>query len=180
MNLGTSTVDIQENLDTLSGAGGPAIQTDLGVIIASFINAALIIGALATLMYLVVGGLRWITAGGDKGKIEKARETILQGIIGLAVLASTWAVFLIVQYFFGINIGGLSGGNGGGSGNQICQVDQTSYFSGNYCTQGRTLMKCFGPYQGATSEAGYNHWEPCSCEQGSQYERTPPYNFGSC
>lgn len=179
---GQSTVDIQTNLDLLSNAGGPAIQTDLGIIVASFINAALIIGALATLMYLIIGGLRWITAGGDKGKVEKARETILQGVIGLAVLASSWALFLIVQYFFGIDIGVVTGGgrgNGGGGGGQICQVGQTGYYTGQYCSPGRTYMRCFGPGQGPTSQANYNHWEPCSCEQGESAQQSG-YDFSAC
>jgi hypothetical protein len=57
---------------------------------------------------MVLGGIFWITAGGDKGKIEEARERITGAVIGLAIVASSWAVFLLLNHFFGLS---LVGGN---------------------------------------------------------------------
>lgn len=75
------------------------------------------VGAVAAFLFIVLGGVLWITAGGDKGKVEQARERITQGIIGLAILAVSWAIALLVQRFLGLNIlGGASGGGGGGNG----------------------------------------------------------------
>lgn len=99
-----STVDIKSNLNSLPG-GSPNIQYDLGTIIASFLSLAILVGALLSLFFMVIAGINWVTAGGDTSKIGKARDKFIQSIIGLAVLASMWAVFLIVQYFFGINVG---------------------------------------------------------------------------
>lgn len=103
--LAQNTINIRENLDTLSGNGGPTVQYNLSTIISSFISVALLFGAIATLGYMVLAGLNWITAGGDTAKVQKARDKFIQSIVGLALLASTWAVFLVIQYFFGINIG---------------------------------------------------------------------------
>ena len=97
-----STVDIRSNLANTPGAQN--IQTDLGVIIGSFVGLAVLLAGIATLAYMVLGATKWVTAGGDKGKIEKAQSMITQSIIGLAVTASVYALFGIVQYFFGINI----------------------------------------------------------------------------
>lgn len=186
LSLGTSELNIRENLDTLAGSTGSAVQYDLGTIIGSFIGVALIVGALAALLYMVLAGIGWITAGGDTAKIGKARDRFIQSIVGLAVLAATWAVFLVVQYFFGINIGlvgrtgsGGSGGNGAGSG-QVCQVGArgSDGGSGGYCNNGgQAMMQCFGPGQGA-SQFSYNHWEPCYCNPAGT-ERSQ-YNFDSC
>lgn len=97
-----ATVDVRSNLKSVPGSAN--IQTDLGVIIGSFVGLAILIAGIATLGYMVLGGVKWVTAGGDKGKIEKAQSTIVQSIIGLAVTAAIYATFQIVQYFFGINI----------------------------------------------------------------------------
>lgn len=97
-----STVDIRGNLNSLDS--GPKIQTDLGTIITGFIGLAMVIGALATLMYMILGGIKWITAGGDKGKVEQAREMIMQGVIGLTVLVAAFALFGVVDWFFGLEI----------------------------------------------------------------------------
>ncbi len=94
-----ATVDIRGNL-----GGGVAGQTDLGVIVAGFLGAAIVIAALLSFGYLVLGGLAWVMSGGDKGKVESAQKKITQAIVGLALVAASYALFQIVQYFFGIQI----------------------------------------------------------------------------
>ena len=81
-----------------------AINQDLGTFVSNSFNGILLVAALATFLYMVWGGVEWITSGGEKGKIEEARGRITSGIVGLAIVASAWAVFLLVTYFFGINI----------------------------------------------------------------------------
>lgn len=81
-----------------------AINTDLGSFVSKSISAIILVAGLATFMYLVYGGVTWISSGGDKGKIEEARAKITNGIIGLAIVASAWAVYLLLDYFFGIGI----------------------------------------------------------------------------
>ncbi len=43
-------------------------------------------------------------SGGEKDKITEARDKITQAIVGLGVVASAWAIFKLVDYFFGIGI----------------------------------------------------------------------------
>lgn len=81
-----------------------AINTDLGSFVSKGFSAIILVAGLATFGYLVLGGINWITAGGDKGKLEEARNKITNGIIGLAIVASAWAVYLLLDYFFGIGI----------------------------------------------------------------------------
>jgi hypothetical protein len=97
-----ATVDIRGNLPSVPGSAN--VQTDLGIIVGSFVGTAIVLAALAALFFMVVGGVKWVTAGGDKGKIEKAQSAITQSIIGLAITASIYALFQVVQYFFGISI----------------------------------------------------------------------------
>lgn len=97
-----ATVDIRSNLGSVPG--GANIQTDLGVIIGSFVGLAILLAGIATLAYMVLGAVKWVSAGGDKGKIEKAQSMITQSVVGLGLTASIYALFGIVQYFFGINI----------------------------------------------------------------------------
>jgi len=94
-------------LDKLQGAGSPVKIFDLGHFISVIANTILLVAAAATFLYLVYGGLRWVLSSGDKGKAEEARNIITQAIIGLTVTASAFAIFALIQYFFGFNI--LSG-----------------------------------------------------------------------
>jgi hypothetical protein len=62
-----------------------------------------------------MGAISWITSGGDKGKIEDARNKITAAVIGILILASAWALFnLVVGIVFGggqILDGTVWGGN---------------------------------------------------------------------
>lgn len=84
--------------------------TDVGRLLSSAIGAALLLSALLVFGYLVMGGIQWITSGGDKGKTEAARNKITAALVGLAIVASSYAIMQIIAFFFGINIfgGGIS------------------------------------------------------------------------
>lgn len=79
-------------------------QGSFGILISKFLMVAMVIGALMLLLNLLWGGIQWIVSGGDKGKIEKARDKITQSVVGLIVLASTVAIFVMIQNFLGIEV----------------------------------------------------------------------------
>lgn len=81
-----------------------AINTDLGSFITRVFSAIIIVAGIATFLYLIYGGVQWIMSGGEKDKITEAKSKITQAMIGLAVVASAWAIYSLVDYFFGIGI----------------------------------------------------------------------------
>ncbi len=83
--------------------------TNLGKIISSVFAFLLIVAGLLAFAYLVIGGIQWITSGGDKAGLEAARNKIIHAIVGLIVVFSAWAITLLLQQFLGITIlGNLS------------------------------------------------------------------------
>lgn len=91
-------VNIQDRLcdasDTLTvdGSGTCAGTTGVGTtkinsIIETIVNLfSVIVGVIAVIM-IIWGGLRYITSGGESGKITTAKNTIIYAIIGLIVVA---------------------------------------------------------------------------------------------
>lgn len=79
--------------------------SDLGKLIQSLLTVTLGIVGLLVFVYLIWGGIEWITAGGDKGKTESARQKLTNAIIGLAIVAAAFAISSVLGSFFGINIG---------------------------------------------------------------------------
>lgn len=88
--------------DTAAASAGFRIQ-DLGLLFQRVLNLIMIIAALLVFGYMIWGGVQWITSGGDKGKTEEARNKITSAVIGLAVLAASYALFRVVLYFLGLN-----------------------------------------------------------------------------
>jgi hypothetical protein len=64
---------------------------------------AIIIGGIALFVMLVAGGIEYLTSGGDKTKIESAQKRITSAIIGVAIIASSFAIWKLALYFFGID-----------------------------------------------------------------------------
>lgn len=81
--------------------------TDIGKLINSGVGFVIIISGLLVFIFLVWGGIEWLTSGGDKGKVEAARNRIVNALIGIAIIAAAWALTRIIAYFFGVE-GGLS------------------------------------------------------------------------
>ena len=71
-------------------------------------QTALIVAILFVFAMLILGGYGWITAGGDKTKVEEARTRITNAIIGLAIIASAWALITVLAQFFGVDFTNIS------------------------------------------------------------------------
>jgi hypothetical protein len=71
------------------------------------ITFILVIAVIIALIYLIWGGIKWITSGGDKGNVETARNQIIAAIIGLIVAFLAWFIIgLVLQLFFGRDAAG--------------------------------------------------------------------------
>jgi hypothetical protein len=87
------------------GAGVPKeAGAGLAFYIANLWRTVVVVGGVAFLLYLVWGGMEWMLAGGDKGKVEQAQHKITGALIGLAILVGSYAITLFVQGVFKINL----------------------------------------------------------------------------
>lgn len=73
-------------------------------LVSALIIIVLVIAALVFLFMLILGGIRYITSGGDKGQTESARSQITAALIGLVIVFAAWAIINLISAFFGINI----------------------------------------------------------------------------
>ena len=95
---------------------GPSVS--FGVILGSVIQFIFIIAVILALAFIIYGGIRWITSGGDKGGVETARNTIISAIIGLIVVVLAYFVinnlvlpFLGIEGFGQIRVPTIFGGD---------------------------------------------------------------------
>ncbi len=62
-----------------------------GVII-SIINALLGIIGLVAVLFIIIGGFRYVAASGNPDQLQGAKNSILYGVIGLGVAILSWAI----------------------------------------------------------------------------------------
>lgn len=79
-----------------SGIGGNA--TGFTSSLSSILKAIIGVMGIFCVIFVIVGGVQYMTSAGDTSKVEKAKKTILYAVIGLIVCA---LAFLIVQFVIG-------------------------------------------------------------------------------
>ena len=78
----------------------------VGGIISGAVSLVLIIVAVVFFFILVIGGLKWVTSGGDEKKVAGARSQITNALIGLAIVFSAWAIMKLLGSIFGFDFTG--------------------------------------------------------------------------
>jgi len=79
-------------------------QRNIGNLVSFFIKVLFAVGGILMLIYLIIGGIRYITSGGDKAQAQAARDMITNALIGIIIIASSYAIAMLLNSLFGINV----------------------------------------------------------------------------
>ncbi|MBI5077642.1 hypothetical protein HZB94_04660 [Candidatus Falkowbacteria bacterium] len=78
--------------DTGTVAYGTADAPQLLPMIGNIIKILLTLLGVIFLILVVYAGFMWMTAGGDKEKVEKAQDILKRAVIGLAITLAAYAI----------------------------------------------------------------------------------------
>jgi cbb3-type cytochrome oxidase subunit 3 len=73
-------------------------------LITLFVGIIFMVGTVAFMFMFLLGAVRWITSGGDKGQVESARSQVTQALAGIVVLFAVYAVARTIKTIFGIEL----------------------------------------------------------------------------
>jgi len=76
----------------------------IGPIIGTVIIVMFILAIVIALIWLVIGGIKWITSSGDSSKVEGARNQIIAAVIGLIVVFLSFFILNFVLTLFGLSL----------------------------------------------------------------------------
>ena len=84
----TGALDQAANETTIGGGEEDQIFNTIGNIV------NVLLGLLGIIFFLLTlwAGFIWMTAQGDSGKVEKARTMLVQGVIGIIIILSAFAI----------------------------------------------------------------------------------------
>lgn len=74
-------------------------------IVISLINWVLGILALIAVIFILIGGFRWMTAGGNEESVETAKKILIAAIIGLVIIMAAWGIALYAVTVLGNTTG---------------------------------------------------------------------------
>ena len=55
------------------------------------------------MIQFLIGGFEWMTASGDKSKLQKAQDRLSHSIIGLIIVVAAFGIAAILESVLGIN-----------------------------------------------------------------------------
>lgn len=88
--------------DTLAGVTpGEGNFGSLAEILTFTINLVFIIGLALALLFVVIGGIKYVVSSGDEGKATEARNTITNAVIGAVVIIGFRVIFQVVLNLLG-------------------------------------------------------------------------------
>lgn len=87
------------------GQGGNAASgQNIAMLLATFIRVMVVLAGVGFILYFVLGAFEWITAGGDKGKLDSAKHYIINALTGLAIMLALFAVTVFLKEIFGFDV----------------------------------------------------------------------------
>ncbi len=76
-----------EGVETVAG-GANTLEDN----ITNILNGVIAVLGLVAVVVIIIGGINYMTSSGDAGKVKKAKDTILYGLIGLVVCVLAFAI----------------------------------------------------------------------------------------
>jgi uncharacterized membrane protein YidH (DUF202 family) len=75
-----------------SGLNGALSGGDPREMIGRIINVALGFLGVIAVVIILMGGFKWMTAGGNEDKVAEAKKLLGAGVIGLVIVLAAWSV----------------------------------------------------------------------------------------
>lgn len=88
----------------IAGAEGVASIACLVPLIKHLITTVVSLGAIALFIMLLVGGFNMLFSAGDQKKLEAARGTITQAIMGIIVMSVAYLILQTIRIFTGVDV----------------------------------------------------------------------------
>lgn len=82
----------------------PDTLSTFELIVSQAVGALTIIGSVFFIGYFVMGAFKWITAGGESSKVQKARDQMTQGILGLVMMVAAYGIIGVAGSILGLTI----------------------------------------------------------------------------
>lgn len=83
-----------------AGQFNPLCGFSVSNAIPAIISFIFVISIIVALFYLIWGGFKWLTSGGDKSAVGAAREHIIAAVIGLVIIFLSYFILNILLGFF--------------------------------------------------------------------------------
>lgn len=80
-------------------------EGELEAVIPRIINIIMSVLAIIAVVIVLIGGFMWMTAAGNEERVKKAKQVLVAGVIGLAIILAAYAIASFVIRSLGTAVG---------------------------------------------------------------------------
>lgn len=86
------------------GSDTTAVLTNLETFISQILAVLTVVASIFFIVNMMLAAVNWITAGGDSGKIAKAREAMVQNVVGLIIVVGSYGAMGLIGQIVGLQL----------------------------------------------------------------------------
>lgn len=75
---------------------------EINIVFGKIVSTLLALAGIVLFIVLILGGIKWLTAGGDPKAVESAQKTLTYGIVGLIFIALAYLILVLISDFTGV------------------------------------------------------------------------------
>jgi type IV secretory pathway VirB2 component (pilin) len=80
------------------------VANDPRILVQRFINVVMGFLGMLAILIILFAGFKWMTAGGNKEQLDSAHKLLINGIIGLIIIFTSWTVAWFVVNTLRMNV----------------------------------------------------------------------------
>jgi hypothetical protein len=69
--------------------------------LSNIINGFFALSAIATIVLIILSGIRLLTSGGDAGRVAKAKTSLFYSIVGFVIVLSSFLILRVISFITG-------------------------------------------------------------------------------
>lgn len=89
---------------TVFGGQATTPTQQLESMISTGIGLLTVVAGLFFIIYFFLAAIKWMTAGGDSGQVQKARDEMIQGVMGLVIIVAAYGIIGLISSILGLDI----------------------------------------------------------------------------
>jgi len=95
-----SALAASQTVPDINITSADALLTKFVQIMNWIFSAALILAVIL----IIIGGISYMTAGGDETKLGTAKKRVIWGLVGAAIVIAAWGLIALIANYFGASI----------------------------------------------------------------------------
>ena len=88
---------VNSTTDCSSGFGQACGITDIKILIRNIINIILGVAGLVSVLFVIIGGFRYITSAGNEEQAEAGKKTLQNAIIGIIIVVLSFVIVSVIS-----------------------------------------------------------------------------------